>query len=197
MRLLNPSLGLTALVAAFAVGLRSEEAIFGDSEAPPSRSDSFLPPIPSERNRPLSTRSHSKREKPSDPRLEELTHTLALSHQQQIQIHPAIIRASFGYDPQKAYPLFQGDVPQLLGPPLSRADFEDALFAILDVEQQLDYAATATEKEAWWRSVVARLEADLESQTSPAEQLPPPPPPEPVAPSRGRDRQLQLPPVTD
>lgn len=197
MRFLNPSLGLTALVAAFAVGLRSEEVIFGKEKTPANQANPFLPPAPSERSRTLSSRPPSKREKLPDPRLEELTRTLALSHEQQVQIHPAIIRASFGYAPRKAYSLFKGDVPQTLGPPLSRADFEDALFAILDVDQQLDYAATATEKEAWWRSVVSRLEADLESHTSPAEQLPPPPPPEPVAPSRGRDRHLQLPPATD
>jgi hypothetical protein len=196
MRLLHPSLGLTALVAAFAIGLRSEEAIFGKSSQRRSSLPAFDRPEASGMVPLPSSRLPSKREPLSDPRLEELAHTLSLSHRQQAAIHPAIIRASFGYDPEKAHVLIEGEPARFLGPPLTRADFEDTLFAILDVEQQLDYAATATEKEAWWQSVISRLEADLESQTSPAAQLPLPLPP-PVVPSQGRNRRLQLPPATD
>jgi len=194
MRLLHPSLGLTALVAAFAVGLRSKEAISGETDQSRSPLPAFDRPHPSERAHLPSSRQPIKREPLPDPRLEELARTLSLSHRQQAEIHPAIIRASFGYDPDKSHPLIEGEPARFLGPPLTRADFEDALFAILDVEQQLDYAATATEKEAWWRSVISRLEADLESQTSPAAQIPPSPP---VTPSQGRNRKLQLPPSTD
>lgn len=195
MRFLHPSLGLTALVAAFAVGLRTEESNFRKNPSTKTTSSAFHHTSSTEASRSSSSRRpQKKREEHPDPRIEELTKTLALSRDQEAQIHPAIIRATFGYDPKTSYQLTRSDTPQFLGPPLTRADFEDALFAILDVEQQLDYAATATEKEAWWQSVVSRLEADLESETSPVEHLPPP---ATSTPSQGRDRQLQLPPATN
>ena len=195
MRFLHPSLGLTALVAAFAVGLRTEESPSGESLPPTTSTTTFRPASSSENPRSISSRREQRtRAEYPDPRLKELTRTLALSFDQQAQIHPAITRATLGYDPGMSYPLYQSDAPQFLGPPLTRADFEDALFAILDIEQQLDYAATTTEKEAWWQSVVSRLEADLDHQTSSAKHLPPPATP---VPSQGRDRLLQLPPATD
>jgi hypothetical protein len=196
MRFLHPSLGLTALVAAFAVGLRT-----GEDAPSPLSSQSGSTPSPSfqigqsEQPRKISvSRTLQPREQLPDPRLEELTRTLSLSKDQQTKIHPAVIRATFGYDPEKPCFSLANDSPLLLGPPMTRADFEDALFAILDVEQQLDYAASVTQKEAWWQSVISRLEADLENQTSPSGHLSSESEP---APSQGRNRQLQLPPVTD
>ena len=199
MRLLHPSLGLTALVAAFAVGVRVDEgtpqntetsstfqSANGDRETATS---SQRPPLLSTRPRRSGDRD------PPDPRLGDLTEALALSRSQQKEILPAIIRATYGYDPRQAYHIDRAEPARLLGPPLARADFEDALFAILDVEQQLDYAATVTEKEAWWRSVVSRLEADLENHTTPLPSLPHPP--LETSPSTGRGRTLQLPPPTD
>ena len=97
------------------------------------------------------------------------------------------------------YPTLDCSEPTFLGPRLDRADFEDTLFAILDGEQQLDYVADVTESDAWWRSVISRLEADLENQTDPVDRLPAParPLPEPIAPSPNRDRQLTLPPTEE
>ena len=203
MRILHPSLGLTALVAAFAVGLRTEEATSRDSASSEdgraihsSRSHQST----ERRTTHRQARQRLEKERLPDPRLEELTKTLGLSHRQQAIIHPAILRATFGYDPETPYQVIREESPRHLGPPLTRADFEDALFAILDVDQQLDYAATVTEKEVWWNSVISRLEADLENQTSPVNQLPTPLAPEPpsqLAPSQGRDRLIPLPPATD
>lgn len=199
MRFLHPSLGLTALVAAFAVGLRTEEA--SRRELPDSEANLTILPHSSrdaQSSHPKTTSSRKIRTRVPlpDPHLEDLSRTLSLSHTQQADIHPAILRASLNYDPEQPYSTAFHDAPRFLGPPMTRADFEDALFAILNVDQQLDYAASVTEKEAWWNSVISRLEADLESQTSPTGQLPTPPPPT-SAPSQGRDRQLQLPPVAN
>lgn len=200
MRFLHPSLGLTALVAAFAVGLRTERketalplaTSQGNAQSPGFHRGEIGHP----RRASVSRTLQAKKELP-DPRLEALTHTLSLSKDQQAQIHPAIIRATYGYDPKIPYSSLANELQTLLGPAMTRADFEDALFAILDIEQQLDYAASVTQKEAWWQSVISRPEADLGNQTSPGNHLPDPAFESVPLPSQGRDRQLQLPPVTD
>ncbi|YCM46149.1 hypothetical protein V2O64_08970 [Verrucomicrobiaceae bacterium 227] len=196
MRLLSSSLSLTAFAAAIAVGVRNNERESLSLEN--ADSESSLPtkwePYPS-------NRKHTPKPAPVAPHhdLIDLTQSLALSHRQQREIHPALLRARPEYTPSVPYLTLGSSQPTFLGPPLGRADFEDALFAILDGEQQLDYVAAVTESDAWWRSLISRLEADLENQTDPLDQLPTPGPPlpGPIAPSPNRGRQLTLPPTEE
>jgi hypothetical protein len=107
-------------------------------------------------------------------RLDELTETLFLDRDQIEKLRPLILRATPGYLPENRYASFQPNTSanSPLAPPLLRSDFEDQLFALLDGEQQLDYAASVAEREVWWSNIIARLEADLENHTSPEEDLP-------------------------
>ena len=107
-------------------------------------------------------------------RLDELTETLFLDRDQIEKLRPLILRATPGYLPENRYASFQPNTSanSPLGPSLLRSDFEDQLFALLDGEQQLDYAASVAEREVWWSNIIARLEADLENHTSPEEDLP-------------------------
>lgn len=107
-------------------------------------------------------------------RLGELTETLFLNQDQIEKLRPLILRATPGYLPGKRYASLQPNASATspLAPPLLRSDFEDQLFALLDGEQQLDYAASVAEREVWWSNIIARLEADLENHTSPEENLP-------------------------
>ena len=107
-------------------------------------------------------------------RLGELTETLFLNQNQIEKLRPLILRATPGYLPENRYASLQPNASATspLAPPLLRSDFEDQLFALLDGEQQLDYAASVAEREVWWSNIIARLEADLENHTSPEENLP-------------------------
>lgn len=192
MRSLHSSLGITAFAAAMAVGVRT------NSPHPLENAGANLEitatiqhprsPTPSERRHP-----HKTAPNPRHRDLHRLTQTLGLSIQQQKDIHPALLRSHPDYDPSKLYRTLASDLPVFLGTPLSRPDFEDHLFAILDGEQQLDYVAATTEADAWWRSVISRLEADLDSGTNPSDRLPSPQP----SPAPNRGRTLTLPPSTD
>lgn len=202
MRLFPSSLGVTAFAAAIAVGVRThtipeETARTAELEMLAIAESHRL----SDRNGSLHPR-HEPSTRPEYHNLSRLTKTLGLSTPQQEIIHPALLRSHPHYQPDRPYLVLGTKHPVYLGPPLTKRDFEDQLFAILDGEQQLDYVAATTEAEAWWRSLISRLEADLESQTNPVDDLPSPHAPEPsvpdaVVPSPNRGRALVLPPSTD
>ena len=180
MRSLTSSIGLTALAFAVALGLIT------DKEEP--QTENAKSPSKSKTRKVVSNASNDHRPSRSPrpvlnevetlafSRLEELTETLYLNPDQIEKLRPLILRATPGYSPENHYASFQPNASanSPLGPPLLRSYFEDELFALLDGEQQLDYAASVAEREVWWSDIIARLEADLAHQTSPEEDLPAP-----------------------
>ena len=193
MRHLTSSLGLTLLAAAVTVGVASREK----EETSNSRPGTSLHPAPASSILPAHSfaeetvaqvpqisvdhdgqdlQEYASVEEMAHARLIELSADLYLTSSQERAIEPAVLRVTHGYSPEKTYKLSGGSIYQNIGPPLTRAAFEDYLFSLLDGEQQLDYAASIAEREAWWADIISRLESQLEEETSPVEGLPVPPP---------------------
>ncbi len=199
MRHFTSSLGLTLLAAAVTLGVVSREKKElserqtikpVDSLSPPSSSLPSYSPVNLAQDSPPSPtalrdfQEYASVENMAQARLAELSAELYLTATQEQAIEPAVIRMTHGYSSEKAYRLSAGTIHRNLGPPLSRAAFEDHLFSLLDGEQQLDYAASIAERDAWWSDIISRLESQLEAETSPNHDLPspspsPPPTPEP------------------
>ena len=190
MRSFTSSIGLTALAVAVALGVmkNKDEPGLESSQSPEKakarkvvfHSRSINPRIPGTK-RP----EPNKVESLAFDRLNELTETLSLSQHQIDELRPLILRVTPGYVEENSYPSYHptASANSPVGPPLLRPEFEDRLFSLLDGDQQLDYAASVAEREVWWSDIIARLEADLDRQTSPEVDLPAPAPSEPT--SRG------------
>ena len=176
MRSFTSSIGVFAIAVALGVVTNKDEPQTGDLGLPEKvRARKVVFNTRSDHS-PLKSRrpALSEVESLAYSRLGELTETLFLDQDQIEKLRPLILRATPGYLAENRYASFQPNASanSSLGPPLLRSHFEDQLFALLDGEQQLDYAASVAEREVWWSNIIARLEADLENHTSPEEDLP-------------------------
>ncbi|MBC8148801.1 hypothetical protein OAF84_01485 [Akkermansiaceae bacterium] len=176
MRSFTSSIGVFAIAVALGVVTNKDEPQAEDSGLPEkAKARKVVSHIRSDHSALRSRRpALSDVESLAYSRLDELTETLFLDRDQIEKLRPLILRATPGYLPENRYASFQPNASanSPLGPPLLRSHFEDQLFALLDGEQQLDYAASVAEREVWWSNIIARLEADLENHTSPEEDLP-------------------------
>ena len=190
MRSITSSIGLTALAISVALGVMTDkdEHQARNSKSPEKTKARKVVSTQGRNDHPASRSARrvlNETESLSFDRLDELTAALSLSQHQIDELRPLILRASPGYVEEHQYPSFHPTTSanSPVGPPLLRPEFEDRLFSLLDGDQQLDYAASIAEREVWWTDIIARLEADLDQQTSPEENLPAPAPSEPT--SRG------------
>jgi hypothetical protein len=176
MRSFTSSIGVFAIAVALGVVTNKDEPQTEDSGLPKkAKARKVVSHIRSDHSALRSRRpALNEVESLAYSRLGELTETLFLDQDQIEKLRPLILRATPGYLPENRYASFQPNASanSPLGPPLLRSHFEDQLFALLDGEQQLDYAASVAEREVWWSNIIARLEADLENHTSPEEDLP-------------------------
>jgi len=183
MRSVTTSIGLTALAIAVALGVMTEKdksPTKGQKSPEKAKARKIFSDVRYDHRAARPRRAVSNEvEKLACSRLDELAETLFLNPDQIEKLRPLILRATPGYSPENSYASFlpNASANSPLGPPLLRSYFEDQLFALLDGEQQLDYAASVAEREVWWTDIIARLEADLENQTSPEENLPASPKP--------------------
>jgi hypothetical protein len=116
---------------------------------------------------------------PVERRLHELTVALGLTDTQRQQVRFLLARSSPGFDPS-LLPIAPGD----FATPLSPAEADGEIHALLDPVQQGEFEDLLLDRDQWWAEVIGRLERDLHEATDPASSLVPEevPPAEPAAP---------------
>ncbi|MGJ8698238.1 MAG: hypothetical protein ACSHYF_18095 [Verrucomicrobiaceae bacterium] len=174
MKFASPALGLTLLAAAAGVGVlkhgEEQTTTTGSSSGPlPAHHVSTRHPAPS---RPGTYTSHpalTEEEntlvrialKQVGQQLDTFDEELHLTSKQRRSLLPLLIRTHLDYSPYLPFPTGKHGRFELLGPPLNAADFEAGLASLLSPDQSLIRAAEHAERDAWWTSIISRLEDDL------------------------------------
>lgn len=101
-------------------------------------------------------------------RTRDLTEDLNLTPTQQQHTFALNARAHPDYHPHMRIKGVPANSDRAI---LDRETARDALYDLLDLDQQLDFEISELEEHAWWRDIIARLERELRRNT-PAPQLP-------------------------